>query len=363
MTTKTSKRGFLGKVINAALVLLAFGLLGGVIWQNKAEISQVLSRKLDYRIIGLAFVIYMSGLLLTFLRWLFLVRVIEPGFRLRDAILLGYIGNVFNLVIPGAVGGDLIKAAYLVRMKINKTQAVASMVLDRILGLLGLFVLAGISGAVAWPMAGVGVRRLILIVWCFLGAGVLGLALIFGQGLTRRYPKLLEGTGRLNLLLRELNTLSRTYRSRLGLVAGALFLASANHAMSVVAFYLVSRTIFPIGQLPSLGQHFLMVPLTLFTTAVPIPFGAMGFTEKVGKQLFQLVNHPHGDLAMMGFRVLMYAGALLSACVYLSNLKQVRGLSQAAEHLEEELTDEVVDAGTQPDIGPHDPLNTPEPVG
>ena len=54
-------------------------------------------------------------------------------------MLLGFIGVVFNLVIPGAVGGDLIKAAYLVRMHIKKTQAIASMVIDRIVGLLALF--------------------------------------------------------------------------------------------------------------------------------------------------------------------------------------------------------------------------------
>ena len=70
----------------------------------------------------------------------------SPGSRLRAALLLGFIGNVFNLVIPGAVGGDLIKAAYLVRMHVKKTQAIASMVIDRIIGLLGLFTLATIAG-------------------------------------------------------------------------------------------------------------------------------------------------------------------------------------------------------------------------
>ena len=63
------------------------------------------------------------------------------------------IGMVFNLVIPGAVGGDLIKAAYLVRMRIRKTQAIASMVIDRILGCSALFVLAAIAGAFAWRLA------------------------------------------------------------------------------------------------------------------------------------------------------------------------------------------------------------------
>ena len=80
--------------------------------------------------------------------------MIEPAFTFSATMLLGFIGMVFNLVIPGAVGGDLIKAAYLVRMRIKKTQAIASMVIDRILGLLGLFVLASIAGGIAW-----GTRR------------------------------------------------------------------------------------------------------------------------------------------------------------------------------------------------------------
>ena len=72
---------------------------------------------------------------------------------------------VFNLVIPGGVGGDLIKAAYLVRMQIKKTQAIASMVIDRILGLLGLFILAAIAGAIAWGGAPTDVRTLIVAAW------------------------------------------------------------------------------------------------------------------------------------------------------------------------------------------------------
>ena len=130
-------------------------------------------------------------------------------------------------------------------------------------------------------------------------------------------------------------------------------LSSFVHALFVLAFYLVSRTLFPT-RLPSLGQHFLMVPLTLFTTAVPLPFGALGLSEQVSEQLFKLVGHPGGALAMMGFRVLMYAGGLVSACVYLANLRQVRGLTETAEHLEEDLLEEEAEldapgrAGTYP---------------
>src|SRR5262249_10491382 len=151
-----------------------------------------------------------------------------------------------------------------------------------------------------------------------------------------RYPGLLEGHGRLALILRELRALSMAYRQRLGLVAAMLVLSSGTHSMSVVAFYTVSRTLFNANP-PSLAQHFLMVPLTLFTTAVPLPFGALGLSETVGQKLFELVNYPDGALGMMAFRVLMYAGGLIGACVYLANLRQVRALTEAAEHIKEEL--------------------------
>jgi hypothetical protein len=93
-----------------------------------------------------------------------------------------------------------------------------------------------------------------------------------------------------------------------------------------------------------------MVPLILFTTAVPLPFGALGLTEEVSDQLFALVRHPEGALAMMGFRVLMYAGALVSLTVYLANLRQVRGLTETAEHLEDELLEG--DGGPPDGVGP-----------
>lgn len=326
----------LSLLINLILVALAFGLLFLAIRGHWTKIQEVFHRGVDWRLFALGFVVYMTGLLITFWRWYLLVRVVEPRFRLRDAFLLGFIGNVWNLVVPGAVGGDLFKAAFLARMHIKRTQAIASMVIDRIVGLLGLFLLAGLAGLAAWPQAPIGVRRLIFVVWLALAAGLAGLGAVFTQALTSRRPGLLEGHGRLALLLRELRELSIAYRERLRLVAGMLVLSTFTHSMSVVAFYTVSQTLFAANP-PTLAEHFLMVPLTLFTTAVPLPFGALGLTEAVSQQLFELIDYPDGALGMMAFRVLMYGGGLIGACVYLANLKQVRALTEAAEHIKEEL--------------------------
>ena len=335
---KPKKSRALGLLINLALVGVAFGLLGYTVWRNWEKILDVFSRPLDYRLFAAAFAFYLAGISVSFVRWYWLVRVIDGRFTLRQAFLLGFIGNVFNLVIPGAVGGDFIKAAYLVRMDVNRTQAVASMVIDRIVGLLGLFVLASAAGAFAWPLAPPQVKILIALAWAAVVAGFLVLTLIFTQGLTRAFPRLTAGNSRRAGILTELKVMSTTYRGRLDVVAATLGMSVFIHLMMTAAFYIVSRALFR-DALPGFGQHLLIVPLTLFTTAVPLPFGALGLTENVSAQLFAMVKHPGGALAMMGFRVLMYAGGLVSASVYFANLRQVRSLTETAEALEDEFVE------------------------
>jgi uncharacterized membrane protein YbhN (UPF0104 family) len=341
-----TKRSLIGTAVNLALVFLAFALLALVLWQNREKLRTVFAHPLDLNKLVLGIAIFQCSLILTYVRWYLLVRVIEPRFTLRSTMLLGFIGYVFNLVIPGAVGGDLIKAAYLVRMHIKKTQAIASMLIDRILGLLGLFVIASVAGAAAWGLADRDVRNLILAAWIAMGAGIAILALIFTQVLSRLFPGLRgSGQGRLAGILGELHTMSTTYRRRLDVVLAALVLSVAGHSLNVYAFYIMGQMLFPAGMPTTLGQHFLMVPLSLFSMVVPIPFGALGVAEEVANQLGRLVDHPGGALAMLGFRVLMYACGLISACVYLVNLREVRSLTAEAHHLEEELIDGDLEAG------------------
>ena len=77
---RTDRHSRLGLVVNVTLVALAFGLLGLVIWQNAREIRKVFGRPLDLRLLALALAIYLIGMVGTFVRWFFLVRVIEPKF-------------------------------------------------------------------------------------------------------------------------------------------------------------------------------------------------------------------------------------------------------------------------------------------
>ena len=321
-------------LISGGLSALGFGLLAFTIWKNRGDLATVLRGPFDGRFWGLmalGFGVYMVALVLTFVRWYILVRAQGTPFRLRDAIWLGFIGNLFNLVIPGAVGGDLVKLGFLFKMGVNKTQAASSLVIDRALGLLGLFLLASLSGARAWSAAGPEPRRLIVLTWAALAAGVVGLAVLFTPALYAPLKRLVAGRGRLEAVVDELGGMAAAYRSRLGTVFGALLMAVGIHSLYIVAFYASGLALFREFAIPSLADHFLIVPVVLFTTAAPLPFGALGVSEVASRQLFNLVRHPKGDLAMMGYRVLMYAGGVVCALVYLAKLGQVRTLARPAD--------------------------------
>ena len=62
------------------------------------------------------------------------------------------IGLFFSLFIPGGTGGDIVKGYYLLKEAPvgRKTSAALSIVMDRLLGLLGIAILAGTVTAYRW---------------------------------------------------------------------------------------------------------------------------------------------------------------------------------------------------------------------
>jgi hypothetical protein len=179
-----------------------------------------------------------------------------------------------------------------------------------------------------------GVRRLIVVVWVAMGLGSLLLAAIFARVLPRLPPGGVGvGTGRLATIMVELMAMSETYRRRLDLVLAGLGLSVIIHGLNVLVFFLIGRMLFPFRMTTTLTEHFLIVPLTFLTMAVPLPFGALGLSEEVGDLLLKPMGHPSGALAMVGLRVLTIGCALEGLCVYLANLNELRAVTGSSQRL------------------------------
>ena len=89
------------------------------------------------------FLALVVAVVITIVRWCYLVRALGIDFSLPDAMRIGFLGYLFNLAPMGIVGGDLLKAWMLSREKPgNRAKAFASVIVDRIVGLYVLFLVA-----------------------------------------------------------------------------------------------------------------------------------------------------------------------------------------------------------------------------
>jgi uncharacterized membrane protein YbhN (UPF0104 family) len=95
----------------------------------------------------------LGGLLLVFpiypiqaVRWKMLLRSRGMDVTLARSFRLVMVGSFFNYAMPGSTGGDLVKAYYAAARTDRRADAVMSVVVDRIVGLLGLVLVAGLAG-------------------------------------------------------------------------------------------------------------------------------------------------------------------------------------------------------------------------
>jgi uncharacterized protein (TIRG00374 family) len=134
--------------------LCSLVIAGLIIYQIviRSQVNITLELQECKRLYGLmAFIFYGMALGIGILRWNLLLRAQQVQLSLRETTRLYMIGVFFNLLIPGSVGGDLIKMVYIARAYPQKKAAVIlTIVLDRIIGILGLFFIATLSVILSW---------------------------------------------------------------------------------------------------------------------------------------------------------------------------------------------------------------------
>src|SRR5262249_52431982 len=123
--------------------------LGILVWlylRNSEALWQIAAAPKDWRFAALAIVLVVVSYLVMFARWYVLVRAQGFALRYRDAVRYGFVGQATNFVAPGTVGGDLFKAVLLARDQSSRRAAAAApVVLARLLGVLGLFLVGTVA--------------------------------------------------------------------------------------------------------------------------------------------------------------------------------------------------------------------------
>lgn len=213
-------------------------------------------------------------------RWWLLLVLQSIKVRLWEAIRLTFLGQFFNSVVPGTVGGDVIKAYYVARHTPRKAGVVLSIFVDRVLGLAEMVLLAGVMlaivifGGLEQPAMLRSAAIMVAIVTCLV---IFLLAMI----LSRRFRKAL----RLDKLYSRLplshhieaaGYAARIYRRRVGGLARAVIITLGAQIIWMSSIAMLGMSLH-IATPPH--TYFIFVPVIYIIGALPLTPGGMGVVE------------------------------------------------------------------------------------
>jgi glycosyltransferase 2 family protein len=245
---------------------------------------EIFSRPIDPWPLLLGSLLWIICLFITFFRWYLLVRAQDLPFTLRNAIRLGLVSYYFNSILPGSVGGDIIKAVAVAREQSRRTVAVATVVIDRVIGLWALAWLVALAGGIFWATGNKYLLEndaLKMIVRVTSGLVIASAAVWSLMGLfsPERSESLAVRLGRIPKLggsLAELWRAGWMYRRKKTAVALALGMTIVSHCGWVFIFYLCVIS-FPEIDAPTFAEHMLIVPVGMTAQAMfPLPGGVGG---------------------------------------------------------------------------------------
>lgn len=123
-------------------ILLAGGIVYWLVSRQREAVADCL-KNFDYRYLFPAVILYFFHMVVCGLRWRVLAGVLGVNLSRMEAVSLSMQGYFFSLVMPSAIGGDLVKIGVLSsRAKPGtKVEGAFSILMDRIVGMIAMFLL------------------------------------------------------------------------------------------------------------------------------------------------------------------------------------------------------------------------------
>jgi glycosyltransferase 2 family protein len=245
-------------------------------------------------------------------RWLLLLRVGEPGLGYGPVLRITLISTWLGTFLPGGVGIEALRVWYLSRLTADLPLALASVVVERLCGLLALLGLIGLGlllAPIALPLA---VELALLAALAALLAFALALAHPWPRRLARRLltrPRLARLWASLAGLERRLDA----YLRRPRVLAPALALALAFQGLRVLTV-VIGAAALGIAVDPLLLA--VIVPITILVALLPISIGGLGPREAAYVALLGLAGvAPEPALVLALLREAMNIATLLPGAV------------------------------------------------
>lgn len=289
------------RISGSLLVLgLTFWLLPRrAVWQAMAS--------LPLRIWLMSLAAFMAGHVVSAFKWRLLMGSAEVP--LGRAVSAHFAGLTANLCLPGAAGGDVVRAGLVLRQAKSKAPIAVGSLADRVLDTLGLLLLAALGTALTVDRGGSSLALMLK-----LGA-VVALGIGGALGAVVLLPRL-PLPAKLRPLVAATTEAVTTLRRRPAALAGCLILS-----MSVQSVFIAVNVLLATSSGLSLpaSAWFFAWPLAKLLALAPISLGGLGVREaSLAALLAPLGASPPAVVAVgLLWQSILFASGLLGGAVLL----------------------------------------------
>jgi uncharacterized membrane protein YbhN (UPF0104 family) len=282
-----------------------------------------------------AFVLFLGNILLRAYRWYVLVTALDHHVSYGRLLYLYFLGFFFNNFIPSGFGGDVVKVLSLQQDRGRGAEALSSVVMDRLTGLIGSAAIALVvliwNGVQSWfggRTTQLNLPPLLLLITALVSIGIPGGFVLIRwfdplELLSQHLPSIRRVTDHPGL--RGFTRTIRGYPPRA--LVGALSVSLPFTVGLVAIQYAIALAL--TVDVP-FYLFFLFVPLIAIINTLPISFNGLGMREGVYQFLFVPAGVPSASAIAMSlaFYFLRVAAGLIGGLLYA--VKSIRRLAGAA---------------------------------
>lgn len=246
---------------------VAFTLLLVIFINFDGVLAIEIMANLPFRHLLLAVIFSLVLITLAAIRWSLVAKALGTSLPLSESLVVTLEAHFLNQALPATVGGDVYRIWLLRRLTGNSSAAVMCIFSDRLLGMLALLLIAGITYPLAAAeLADVGVIGSIPMVISLLVAGLaLGAIIVL----------LLKKKTRINWAARVFNDLLLLGRHPMLLLL-MIAISILAHLQLISMFYALA---IGLGLKISFYQALLVFPVVILASTIPITAAGWGVRE------------------------------------------------------------------------------------
>jgi uncharacterized membrane protein YbhN (UPF0104 family) len=305
---------------------VAATIIGLLVYFNRIDVAVLVSLSKTWPWLLAAFLLTLPPFWIVSYR--FKVILSSQGFDVPfwQALRWTMIGSFFDLAMPSSNGGDFIKAGYVVEHVGAglRTRAVMAVGFDRVIGLLGLFLLANVVSIIGWDiLKDLPARNLVIGMSFAAGIGPLIAFRIAGSRRLYNNSYINSWLGkhtwgqRLMQMIASFNAL----RENPGILFAALGLSMLNHIFWCTSLLFIA---YAVGDAISPLKGFIVFPLAIFGGVFGVA-GGFGFgTAAFDFLLSHLLLIQNGALIGLLFQIFGALSRLFGMPYYLAAAKNPR---------------------------------------